>query len=231
MSERRNELAENLATVQAEISPYSPTLIVVTKTYPVSDLEILLDLGVRDFGENRSDEGARKSEAISSQARDSQLIWHYQGAIQSKKLGEILSWADCIHSLDDATHAAKIGRLLGERRESGSLGKLNLFLQLSLDGNPDRGGLVEGELFELAQIAAQIGEINILGIMSVPPPEMDPILAFSKISTVHQRFKSEYPDSKYLSAGMSGDYLVALEHGATHIRVGSKILGSRRYDQ
>lgn len=218
MTARREELATNLAQVQSEIASYSPTLIVVTKTYPVSDVEILRDLGVRDFGENRSSEGEAKAAVIDGH-------WNYQGAIQSKKIREILNWADCIHSLDSAGHAEKINRTLQEDDRT-----VELFLQLSLDGDPERGGLVEKELFALAAQLADFASISLLGIMCVPPVEMEVSGAFASISSIHQRFISEFPEAPFLSAGMSGDYLVALDHGATHIRVGSKILGSRQYD-
>lgn len=218
MSTRQSELERNLRSVEIEVASYSPTLIVVTKTYPVSDVEILARLGVNNFGENRSSEGVEKSAQVPA-------TWHYQGEIQSKKIKEILSWARCIHSLDSLAHAQKIERALVENG-----GEVDLFLQLSLDGDPTRGGLVESELFQLAREVNQMSAINLLGIMSVPPVSQEPAKAFAEISSVHQRFIAEFPASPALSAGMSGDYLIALDHGATHIRVGSKILGSRLYD-
>lgn len=217
MRTRATELEANLREVEAEIASYAPTLIVVTKTYPVSDVEILYGLGVRNFGENRSSEGVEKSSAIDA-------TWHYQGEIQSKKIREILGWADCLHSLDSQSHLEKISRTLAEDQ-----GQIELFLQLSLDGNPDRGGLLEAELFTLAERVTEISEVNLLGIMSVPPVDLEPKAAFEEISAIHQRFINIFPDSPSLSAGMSGDYMIALEHGATHIRVGSKILGARQY--
>lgn len=217
MTSRKEELEINLTGVQQEVSAFNPTLIVVTKTYPVSDVEILHNLGVSNFGENRSSEGLAKSEAVSAR-------WHYQGAIQSKKIREILAWADCIHSLDDYGHAEKIDRVLSEDGR-----KIDAFLQLSLDGNPERGGVEAENLISFASEVALLKSINILGIMSVPPVEMDPALAFESISKIQQRFIKDFPAAPYLSAGMSGDYLIALEHGATHIRVGSKILGPREY--
>jgi pyridoxal phosphate enzyme (YggS family) len=217
MSNRHEELEHNLRRVEAEIAPFDPTLIVVTKTYPVSDVEILHSLGVKNFGENRSDEGLAKSSLVDAR-------WHYQGEIQSKKIKEILSWADYIHSLDNLAHAQKIERSLGDEQ-------IEVFLQLSLDGDPERGGLIESELFELARTISAIPNISLLGVMSVPPVAMEVDSAFAAISKVHQRFIAEFPDATALSAGMSGDYLIALNHGATHIRVGSKILGARQYDQ
>lgn len=218
MNTRQSELERNLRGVESEVASYSPTLIVVTKTYPVSDVEVLARLGVNNFGENRSSEGVEKSAQVPA-------TWHYQGEIQSKKIKEILSWARCIHSLDSLAHAQKIERALVENGR-----EVDLFLQLSLDGDPTRGGLVESELFQLAREVSQMSPINLLGIMSVPPVSQEPAKAFAEISSVHQRFIAEFPASSALSAGMSGDYLIALDHGATHIRVGSKILGSRQYD-
>jgi uncharacterized pyridoxal phosphate-containing UPF0001 family protein len=171
---------------------------------------------VRDFGENRSSEGLEKSAIVDGR-------WHYQGEIQSKKIREILSWATCIHSLDDQGHLEKIARTLKEEQES-----RELFLQLSLDGDPTRGGLQESALFALAEKVSEIDEIKLLGVMSVPPVTYEAGAAFTEISSIHQRFVAQFPESKYLSAGMSGDYMIALEHGATHIRVGSKILGARQ---
>lgn len=217
MSQRGEELEKNLRTVESEVSPFSPTLIVVTKTYPISDVEILSGLGVENFGENRSSEGIEKSAVIPGR-------WHYQGEIQSKKIREILSWASAIHSLDNLGHAQKIQKCLSD-----SGGRIDIFLQLSLDGDPERGGVVESELFELATEIAGMPSINLLGIMSVPPVSQEPAAAFSKIGAIHKRFIAEFPTALSLSAGMSGDYMIALNHGATHIRVGSKILGSRQY--
>lgn len=219
MSSREEEIADALASVESEIASYNPELIVVTKTYPSSDVEILQKLGVRNFGENRNEEGLAKSLQVSGR-------WHYQGEIQSKKLRSISSWAQVIHSLDSLEHATKLNRILEE-----SDSKVELFLQLSLDGNPERGGVIAPELISLAQAASDMGHLTLLGIMSVPPADAPAKEAFMEIAAFHKHFLSLFPQSPYLSAGMSGDYMIALEHGATHIRVGSKILGQRQYDQ
>lgn len=214
---RREELENNLNVVARAISSYNPTLIVVTKTYPVSDVEILYQLGVRDFGENRDEEGAEKSSRVAG-------TWHYQGEIQSKKIRSIASWASTIHSLDELRHIEKFNRVAGE------LGKtLNVFIQLSLDGDPHRGGVLEENVQALATAAEDAENLNLMGLMCVPPVEADPESAYREISEIHQRFIAKYPAARSLSAGMSGDYLLALQHGATHIRVGSSILGQRQY--
>lgn len=217
MSTRQEELQEHLQAVQSEIAPYSPELIVVTKTYPVDDVQILKAAGADNFGENRNEEGLAKSEVVSAR-------WHYQGEIQSKKLRAILHWADVIHSLDSLDHAQKINRILDETDSS-----VEVFLQLSLDGDSQRGGLLEADVMALADEVAKLPRIKLLGIMCVPPVSMELTTAFGEISRTHRIFQNTFPDSPYLSAGMSNDYLIALEHGATHIRVGSKILGAREY--
>ena len=209
---RREELATNLEAVKARIKNPDVTLIVVTKTYPVSDVQILLELGVRDFGENRNEEGLEKSAAVEGR-------WHYQGEIQSRKLRDIATWADVVHSLDNASHISKLSNAATK--------PLDIFLQLSLDGDPARGGAVESELPALADIALASANLHLAGLMCVPPVAADPRTAFTEIAAIHQRFISKYPEAKSLSAGMSGDFEIAIDCGATHIRVGSSILGSR----
>ena len=209
---RREELAENLASVQARITNPAVTLIVVTKTFPASDVEILHGLGVSNFGENRNEEGLEKSSVVDA-------TWHYQGEIQSRKLRDIAQWADVIHSLDTASHIAKL--------DSVADGSIDVFLQLSLDGDPARGGVIESELPALADVVLSSSHLQLKGLMSVPPVAAVARTAFTEIAAIHRRFITRYPAATSLSAGMSGDFEIAVDCGATHIRVGSSILGSR----
>jgi pyridoxal phosphate enzyme (YggS family) len=211
---RREELAANLASVQERITRSDVTLIVVTKTYPVSDVQILKELGVENFGENRTEEGEVKAAAVPA-------TWHFQGGIQSRKLKDIVQWADVIHSLDSTEHALKLGQR--------AVRPMKVFLQLSLDGDPERGGVVESELAALAEVVLAAPNLALAGLMCVPPVSAIPAEAFSQIYSVHQRFLRDFPNSQSLSTGMSGDFEVAIDHGATHIRVGSSILGSRTH--
>ena len=211
---RREELAANLASVQERITRSDVTLIVVTKTYPVSDAQILKELGVENFGENRTEEGEVKAAAVPA-------TWHFQGGIQSRKLKDIVQWADVIHSLDSTEHALKLGQR--------AVRPMKVFLQLSLDGDPERGGVVESELAALAEVVVAAPNLALAGLMCVPPVSAIPAEAFSQIYSVHQRFLSNFPNAVSLSTGMSGDFEVAIDHGATHIRVGSSILGSRTH--
>jgi pyridoxal phosphate enzyme (YggS family) len=211
---RNEELAANLASVQERITRSDVTLVVVTKTYPVSDVQILKELGVENFGENRTEEGEVKAVAVPA-------TWHFQGGIQSRKIKDIVQWADVIHSLDSTEHALKLGQR--------AVRPFEVFLQLSLDGDPDRGGVVESELTALAEVVVAAPNLELMGLMCVPPVSAIPAEAFSQIYSVHQRFLSNFPNAQSLSTGMSGDFEVAIDHGATHIRVGSSILGSRTY--
>ncbi len=209
---RREELEANLAAVQARITNPAVTLIVVTKTYPASDVQILSELGATNFGENRNEEGVEKSSVVDA-------TWHYQGEIQSRKLRDIAQWAHVIHSLDKASHITKLDTVANR--------SLDIFLQLSLDGDPLRGGVVESELPALADIVLASQHLQLKGLMCVPPVAADPRKAFTEIAAIHSRFITSYPKATSLSAGMSGDFEIAIDCGATHIRVGSSILGSR----
>ena len=211
---RNEELAANLASVQERITRSDVTLIVVTKTYPVSDVQILKELGVENFGENRTEEGEVKAVAVPA-------TWHFQGGIQSRKIKDIVQWADVIHSLDSTEHALKLGQR--------AVRPIEVFLQLSLDGDRERGGVVESELAALAEAVIAAPNLELVGLMCVPPVSAIPAEAFSQIYSVHKRFLSNFPNAVSLSTGMSGDFEVAIDHGATHIRVGSSILGSRTY--
>ncbi|CAB4643150.1 unannotated protein [freshwater metagenome] len=223
--DRRGEVAQSLndvrtrveqATARAGRSPESVTLIAVTKTYPASDVKILFDLGVRDFGENRSAEGAEKSALVAGR-------WHFQGQIQSNKIGAIAKWANTIHSLDQLSHLAKFDRAVGE--DSGK--RLQIFIQLSLDGDATRAGVSGDLLLTLGQAVMESKNLDLMGLMVVPPVEADPERAFAEVTDHAERFKREFPTATSLSAGMSGDYEIAIAYGATHIRVGSQILGPR----
>jgi hypothetical protein len=212
---RTEELSQNLQLVRSKIAAvarHEVTLIAVTKTFPVSDAQILHDLDVRNFGENRDAEGAEKSAQVSG-------TWHFQGQIQSNKLKSITSWASVIHSLDDPRHFEIIEKVAPH--------PLQIFLQVSLDGAHHRGGAGLEDLYSLATSVEKSPTHTLAGLMSVPPLGMDPNQGFAQLAVIHSEFMKLFPAATSLSAGMSGDYELAISHGATHVRVGSSILGSR----
>ena len=219
--DRRSEITSNLQAVRDEISKAVAsagrsldeiTLIAVTKTFPASDVEILRDLGITHFGENRDSDAAPKASTVAG-------TWHFQGQIQSNKLKSITTWANVIHSLDEIRHFEVI--------EKSAPHPLDIFCQVSLDGSEGRGGVNEQMLYELAQAIEKSATHRLQGLMAVAPLGVDPADAFSKLSAIHKAFMADFPKANKLSAGMSGDYKEAIAHGATHIRIGSSILGSR----
>jgi PLP dependent protein len=218
-NERKKEIADALASVRAEI-PQHVTLIVVTKTFPASDVEILYGLGERNFGENRDSEGAEKSALLPDDAQ-----WHFQGGIQSNKLRSIVTWSDYIHSLDEVSHAEKISTLALEMNK-----KQNCFIQINLDSdqrNEIRSGIERSELTRFVDQISQFSGINIVGVMGVGPLNGDPRPAFVELQSASHELQKVVPGATFISGGMSGDFHIALEYGATHVRIGSSILGSR----
>jgi pyridoxal phosphate enzyme (YggS family) len=215
------EIERNLETVRERISKAAIksgrefselTLIVVTKNFPVSDIEILKELGVSNFGENRDTEGASKAAAVEG-------TWHFQGQIQSNKLKSICTWSQVIHSLDDVKHFMMIERFATH--------PLQIFLQVNLDGAKNRGGAQIQELNALAEAVRASSLHTLAGLMAVAPLGVDAHVAFSRLSQLHSDFLRDFPEATSLSAGMSGDFEEAISHGATHLRIGSQILGSR----
>jgi pyridoxal phosphate enzyme (YggS family) len=223
--DRKSEIAANLLEVNQRIAtaaakagrnPSDIKLIAVTKTFPISDLNFLYELGVRDFGENRDQEASEKVGQLPSD-----INWHFQGQIQSNKLKSITSWATFIHSIDQLKYAKLVSEFAGSQRKS-------IFLQVSLDQIPEsRGGVDPAKLDQLAKDISELSNLNLMGLMAVAPLDESTDQAFSRLAQIHLHFRENFPEAKYLSAGMSGDYESAILHGATHLRIGSSILGNR----
>jgi pyridoxal phosphate enzyme (YggS family) len=209
--DRKAQLAENLAAVNASI-PNDVHLIVVTKTFPLSDAQLLHELGVAEFGENRDQEGKAKAPFVPGK-------WHFQGQLQSNKLKSIANWADVIQTIDSLRYV----ELLSKASEK----NLEVFIQVSLDGEEHRGGALPDQLNQIADSILASSNLKLQGLMAVAPLGEQPDSAFERLAKIHQNFVTAYPNAPFLSSGMSSDYLSAIAHGATHIRVGSSILGSR----
>ena len=222
---RSEQIAANLKQVNENIARAAEkvgrsideiSLIVVTKTFPLSDLGILYELGLREFGENRDQEAVEK---VNKLPKD--IKWHFQGGIQSNKLKSIATWASCIHSVDQLKYAQIISD------QNLAIPK-QIFIQLSLDQPPEsRGGVDPAKLFDLALSIEKLPGISLQGLMAVAPLTSPLSDSFARLRTVHDEFKEVYKNATYLSAGMSGDYEMAISYGATHLRIGSSILGNR----
>lgn len=240
-SARRIEISQNLAVVEREIclaveksnrDRSEITLIAVTKNFPVSDVVHLYDLGLRNFGENRDQEARAKVEEFKKYVADSessedqanQVKLHFQGQLQRNKLRSIATWADFIHSLDEERYLLPLQQLSVELEKP-----ISLLLQLSLDLpiRPDRGGVPPEDLIGLGAKIKEHSGLNLQGLMAVAPLDVAPDLAFSALQTISGTFLKAFTDATWVSAGMSGDFAAAIASGATHLRIGSSILGSR----
>jgi pyridoxal phosphate enzyme (YggS family) len=222
---RKDQILSNLELVKERItsaaqaagrSPSEITLIAVTKTFPVSDLEILYELGVRNFGENRDQEAAPKVGVLPAD-----ITWHFQGGIQSNKLKSISNWASVIHSVDKFKYAQMISQFsVGKTKE--------IFIQVSLDTLPQsREGVDPADLMQLAEQIMSLPNLEVKGLMAVAPLDQPTEQAFVRLQQIQQKFIQLYPAASSLSSGMSGDYELAISLGATHVRIGSSILGNR----
>lgn len=230
MSERRDELAQGLAAVEERISracteagrPREDVqLVVVTKFFPRSDLDLLASLGVTDIGENREQEAAAK---LAEGGPPPGVRTHYIGQLQSKKANAVTRWADVVQSVD----RPKIVDALA--RGAGNAGReLTVLVQVDLDPDPaeHRGGAQPADVPALADKVAASDSLRLGGLMAVAPLGGDPDEAFTRLAALSQRLREDHPEADWISAGMSGDLEAAVRHGATHLRVGTAILGTR----
>jgi pyridoxal phosphate enzyme (YggS family) len=230
---RRAELVTALGAMRARIGvaceaagrdPRSVTLVAVTKTYPATDVATLVRLGVQDVGESRDQEArAKVAETAGLLAGAHPPTWHFVGRLQSRKARSVASYAGAVHSLDRPELADK----LADGVAAAGRPPLEIFVQVSLDGDPDRGGVpVAGMGAVAAAVAARI-ELRLRGVMAVPPLGRDPDTAFGELADVSRTLRDHHPQADAISAGMSEDLEAALRHGSTHVRVGSALLGRR----
>ena len=233
---RRADLVAALASVRHRLAdaasaagrdPRTITLVAVTKTYPATDVATLVELGCADIGENRDQEAAAKvvetAALLASRAIAGAPRWHFIGRLQSRKCRSVAQYAHAVHSVDRPELVTGLAEGL-RRAERESLG---VFVQVSLDGDPARGGVVESDLLPLADTIAASERLQLLGVMAVAPLEADADAAFARLAEISARLRSQHPAADAISAGMSADLEAAVKHGSTHVRVGSALLGRR----
>ncbi len=223
---RTAEIAANLAAVRARIAagcaaagrdPATVTLVAVTKTFPVQDVRRLLALGVADIGENRDQEARVKAAAVPA-AR-----WHFVGRLQRNKCRSVASYAVLVHSVD---RPELVAALDAGARQTGRA-PLDVLVQVSLDADPARGGALPADVPRLAAAIAGTAGLRLAGAMAVAPFDADPLPAFGRLAEVAAELRRDHPDATILSAGMTGDLEAALRCGATHVRIGTALLGGR----
>ena len=228
---RRAELAVNLGRVRRRIADAAEsvgrradeiTLVAVTKYFPASDVRHLAALGITDVGENRHQEAEAKAAAC---ADLDMLRWHYIGGLQSNKAAAVARYADIVESVDRDKLLPGLDRGAAERGRD-----LGVLVQVSLDpatAGGQRAGVLPDEAAALADAVAAQPHLTLLGVMAVAPLGEDPAPAFERLEEVARRVRRDHPAATVISAGMSGDLEEAIRFGATHVRIGSAILGNR----
>jgi pyridoxal phosphate enzyme (YggS family) len=229
--DRAAEIGGGLGTVRARIEqactdagrdPAGVELIVVTKTYPAADVRILARLGVTQVGENRDQEAAPKAAELAGLGLD----WHFVGQLQSNKARSVVRYATAVHSVDRESMVAALSKA-AVRADRPAGWTLRCFVQVSLDGAGNRGGVRAADVLRLADRLAGADGLELAGVMAVAPLGADPSPAFARLAEISAALGEQHPDATAISAGMSGDLEQAVLHGATHLRVGSAVLGQR----
>jgi pyridoxal phosphate enzyme (YggS family) len=228
-SQRLAELTANLATVRARIaaacaaagrSTAEVQLIAVTKTFPVPDIMLLHQLGVVDIGENKDQEAVPKVAA--SAAAGLQLRWHFVGQLQVNKAASVASYAYMVHSVD----RMRLIEALGRRADAAGR-EVRCLVQVSLDAKPGRGGAAPGQVLDLAAAITERDGLALAGVMAVAPLGEQPRPAYARLREIAEMVRSAHPSAQVISAGMSGDLDDAIAEGATHVRIGTALLGGR----
>ncbi|MFE1253148.1 YggS family pyridoxal phosphate-dependent enzyme [Streptomyces fungicidicus] len=235
MTERKDELAANLARVEERIAAACAaagrvreevTLVVVTKTYPADDVRALAELGVRHVAENRDQDAAPKAAACA----DLPLTWHFVGQLQTNKVRSVVGYADFVQSVDRSRLVTALSKeAVRAGREIGCL------IQVALDagegGRGERGGVAPGGVAELAGLIARSEGLRLGGLMTVAPLTGEYAgreqAAFGRLMDLSTDLRRTHPTANMVSAGMSADLEQAVAAGATHVRVGSAVLGVR----
>jgi pyridoxal phosphate enzyme (YggS family) len=224
---RREELALRLADVRGRMAKACEaagrdvselTLIAVTKTRPASDVRLLAGLGVADVGENRDAEAAPKA----AECAGLNLTWHFVGQLQTNKAASVVRYASVVHSVD----RLRLVRALG-RAARGAERVVECLVEVSLDGDPARGGAAAGDVPALAEALAAEEGLVLGGVMAIAPLSMAPADAFARLLPSAAAVRTVRAGATVISAGMSGDLEAAVEAGATHLRIGTALLGDR----
>ncbi|WP_427762624.1 YggS family pyridoxal phosphate-dependent enzyme [Streptomyces sp. DSM 41931] len=235
MTDREEELAANLARVEERIAAACDaagrgrdevTLIVVTKTWPASDVRVLSGLGVRHVAENRDQDAAPKAAACA----DLPLVWHFVGQLQTNKVRSVVGYADVVQSVDRARLVSALSKeAVRAGREVGCL--VQVAFDAGADGRGERGGVAPSGVAELADLVAGAEGLRLDGLMTVAPLTGGYAgrqqAAFERLMDLSTDLRRTHPAANMVSAGMSADLEQAVAAGATHVRVGSAVLGVR----
>ncbi|MET0136079.1 MAG: YggS family pyridoxal phosphate-dependent enzyme [Kibdelosporangium sp.] len=237
MTARRDRLAAALRAVQDRISkacaqvnrPVDEVLLLpVTKRFPASDAAHLVGLGLRQLAENRDQEAGPKSRTVGELLPGVGVRWHMVGSLQRNKARSVARWAAVVQSVDSPRLADALARAVDTALTEGDRNSpLDVLIQVSLDGDPARGGCPPGELTALADGVARSSELRFRGLMAVAPLGWPAEQAFDLLSKLCAQTRNDHPSATEMSAGMSADLETAIAYGSTCVRVGTALLGDR----
>ena len=176
--------------------------------------------GVTDVGENRDQEAEPK--AAAARAAGATPRWHFIGQLQRNKAKSVIGYADVVESVDSVRLATAL-----DRAAAGRPAPLEVLVQVSIDGDPERGGAAGDDIWRISDLVASSAALRLGGVMAVAPQEWDPDRAFEQLAGLTERLVSTHPEATTVSAGMSSDLEAAIRHGATHVRIGTSLLGMR----
>ncbi|MDP5226197.1 MULTISPECIES: YggS family pyridoxal phosphate-dependent enzyme [Arthrobacter] len=230
LAERLERVRERIAAASAAAGRGLPELIVVTKFHPAADVARLYGLGVRQVGENRDQEASAKAAELTALEG---LSWHFIGQLQSNKAKSVVRYATAVHSVDRGPLVAALSKAVLAEQEARGRADLEVLLQVNLDpeaiaaGAGGRGGALPDELPALAGQVAVAPGLRLRGLMAVAPLGADAAEAFERLHRISELLRREHPEAGLLSAGMSHDLEDAIACGATHLRIGTDVLGPR----
>lgn len=237
---RGAQLAEALAALRARVNAAAAAagrssadieLLPVTKFFPASDVIELHELGCSAFGESREQEASNKAAEVNAHFPDDTIRWHMIGRVQRNKARAVAGWACAVHAVDKVALITALDRAAGQALEDGTRPEpLHVYIQLSLDGDPARGGVdiaAPAVVDELCAAADAAEALRFAGLMAIPPLGVDAADCFARLARERDRLQAVYPQRLGLSAGMSNDLEAAIQHGSTCVRVGTALMGQR----
>lgn len=229
----QSNLAERLQSIHQRIDGAAQAasrsrseieLVIVTKNHGFELALELLALGENQFGENRDQEASAKAAQVSQSIAPGEFspTWHFVGQLQTNKVKSMLTYSSVLHSLDRLSLLKELEKQLVKS----PVATLDAFIELNLTDDPNRGGIEPKNLLEFAEQVLKVSQIRLLGVMGVAGLGVEPAVDFATILSSSEKLQSISASSKYISAGMSGDFETAIGFGATHLRIGTAITGN-----
>ena len=223
LGQRYQAIVEAIASAatSANRDPKEVTLVVVSKNHPHQLVLDLLELGARDFGENRDQDASPKAKQIALESEQA-FNWHFIGQLQTNKVKSVLEYASFLHSLDRSSLLDELIKRTAERATA-----LKVFVQVNMTEDPERGGVNPLDLMAFADRVLSAPGLELVGLMGVGGLDVAPELEFERLAQLSGELQQLAPEASMLSMGMSGDFETAIAYGATHLRIGTAITGNR----